>query len=877
MKKFLLIATSVFGAMTVQAQPWMSAQNNNPVKLSDIIEQHHNNPSNDKDKDEEEVEKGIEKEGGDYQFNRWVWYWKQHLDVNGYLVSPEKTWEEWEKYHKQSTISKFEKTTGTSAAWTFQGPDTSQGGYSGIGRINVVSFHPTDSNTFWVGSPGGGAWKTTNNGHSWTCMTDKLPLLSVSDIDFNPLNPKTVYLCTGDRDGGNYYSVGVLKSYDGGNTWSKTGLSWTTSQYRLTNALLINKLDTNCLLLATSNGIYKSTNGGVSWSIKLSGDFKEVVYNPADTNVLYATGQGSSTSQSQIYRSANGGNSWTQITNFTDAGRVSIAVTPANAAIVKAVVASGSGANANGLSGIYSSSDSGKTFNEIYTGDCANNPLGYAQDGNGCNGQGWYDLCIAISPLDSNKVYIGGVNTWYSDNGGSNWTLVTFWYFVSSVIETAHADKHYMAFNPLRPTMLYQCNDGGVYMSNDPSSAAAWSNRVTDGLGITEFYRNAVDNNADYILGGAQDNGTKLLYPIGGTSASFDVGGGDGMNCIIDFADNSTYYYSFPGGSINIHNGAGDNSISDKIPGKPSGAWVTPFVLMPSCNTCVIAGYSKIYMSSDQGNTWDSISGVLPIYNQTYIERIALTPADANTIYATVDYSDTLYYTHDLGATWNKLPIPYPGVSDVVVDSKNKDHVWVTFSGYNTNKVAEYKPATGWHAMNDSLPNVPVACIERDTATGTLYIGTDIGVYYRADTGKSWVDYNNGLPAVRVNDLGINYTTGEIWAATFGRGMWKSPKQVIDTATHTHTGISIVPFAINALTVAPNPNRGAFTVVASNVANEPVTIRLIDNTGKVVLEQQATFNADSKLQINTNGVAKGSYILDVSGRVNIGRQKVVIY
>src|SRR6185312_8756253 len=181
-----------------------------------------------------------------------------------------------------------------------------------VGRINVVSFHPTDKNTFWIGSPGGGAWKTTDNGTTWKCMTDKLPVTAVSDIVFNPQNPNTVYLCTGDRDGEDYYSLGVMKSIDGGNTWSIAGLNWIASDFREANSLVINPLDTNCLILAASDSIYKSMDGGTTWIGVASGYFRQVLYCPGDTSILYAakdyeyfTG-----SNAEVYRSGDGGNTW---------------------------------------------------------------------------------------------------------------------------------------------------------------------------------------------------------------------------------------------------------------------------------------------------------------------------------------------------------------------------------------------------------------------------------------------------------------------------------------------------------------------------------------------------------------------------------------
>src|SRR5690606_7087369 len=153
------------------------------------------------------------KEGRHYHFDRWYWYQSRHTNEQGQLVSPILKWRKYQELKSRQNIIGQSKTTALdSSDWSFVGPSVSNGGYQGIGRVNVIEFHPTDTNTYWVGSAGGGAWVTHNDGQTWTSLYDDLPVLGVSDIDVNPLNPQVIYLATGDRDASDTYSIGLLKS-----------------------------------------------------------------------------------------------------------------------------------------------------------------------------------------------------------------------------------------------------------------------------------------------------------------------------------------------------------------------------------------------------------------------------------------------------------------------------------------------------------------------------------------------------------------------------------------------------------------------------------------------------------------------------------------
>ncbi|MBN8671189.1 MAG: T9SS type A sorting domain-containing protein [Flavipsychrobacter sp.] len=862
MRRLLFAVSTLFIAGSVHAQPWVKELGNKPVKLEDIVKAMKDaNEKEDERANKNNSDNDKPEEGKHYHFDRWKWYWEQHTDENGYLVSPVKNLMEWQKVKQQQAQN---KTTGNISAWTFAGPDKSSGGYSGIGRINKVAFHPTDTNTLYVGTAGGGTWKTTDGGVTWSSLGDKFPVMGVSDIAINPLDPNIIFLATGDKEANDTYSVGLLRSADGGTTWDTTGLKWNVTDFRQITGVLINPIDTSSITVSTSVGIYKSNDGGKTFTQTIGGGFKQMLYHPSDTSIIYATGF--TTGTNQVFRSADGGYTWTQQSSFGTNARVAIAVTPADVAIVKAIVANGS----YGLEGVYSSNDTGKSFTKIYSAatntTCDGNILASSPSGKACGGQGWYDLTIAINPSNAQNVVAGGVNTWYSTDGGANWQIANQWTGSLPGIKVVHADKHYQAYHPNLPNTLFECNDGGLYKTSNPLSLL-WTD-LTNGMGITQFYRNAVSNVANYVVGGAQDNGSKK---ISGTTYS-DLTGGDGMNCELDPTDFTTFYTSLQYGELRRTTNSGGNfiDISNNIPGRPTGEWITPFTLHPNNNSILFAGYAKIYMSSDKGTTWNEISPSLG----GNAKRITLSPDKDNNIFVTVT-SGAIRYTTDLGANWKFISgKPAGDVSDIIADPKNGDRIFVTFSGYGTNKVAEYTLNGTWKTMNENLPDIPVYCIAVDSVDGTLYIGTDFGVYYRAKDMAQWEMYSNGLPNVEVTDLGINYTTNEIWASTYGRGMWKSPRYGYPL------GISnLSPYAADVIKVFPNPNKGSFTLQTTNKAllNSNVDVQIVDMQGRTVWKQNTQVPADGKVNIDAS-LATGSYMVQVlKDNIVFSKAKMVSY
>jgi len=406
------------------------------------------------------------------QYKRWEYMMKPRVYPTGNPIDPTILWTEWQKARKNlpqhSAYAKGggqDEELGTSGNWTEIGPDVVPGNGGGLGRINCLEFDPVDPSILWAGTPDGGLWKSTNAGVGWTSNTDLLPNLGVSDIAINPENTDIMYIATGDGFGIDYgngsmwggtYSMGVLKSIDGGTTWNTTGLNWTITQTRLVHRLLIHPDNPDTVFAGTSNGIYRTTNGGSTWTQLQTGQFFDLEFKPGSPSTIYASG-------SDVYKSTNNGNTWTQM-SFWFQGAISLAVTPANSNVVYAFC--------EDMSSFYKSSNSASTWTATtYPG------IGYVQ--------GWYMLALAVSPSDENTVYAGGMDLAKSTNGGASWTTVTDWSGWPSS-DYSHADHRAIEFYPGSSSIIYDGNDGGVFKSTD--AGATWTD-LSAGLAITQFYK----------------------------------------------------------------------------------------------------------------------------------------------------------------------------------------------------------------------------------------------------------------------------------------------------------------------------------------------------------------------------------------------------
>lgn len=283
------------------------------------------------------------------KFARWEWFWQQRVSPTGEFPPRDILWKESNRYAQEHAAFKQQQTT-TLPAWKPLGPTTTPGGYDGLGRLNCIGFHPTNPNIFWVGAAAGGVWKTTDGGMTWNTYTDKLPLLGVSDIAVHPQNPDIQYVATGDGNGSDTYSIGVLKSTDGGLTYQTTGLTWQAADGNIIRRLLLHPINTNILLAGANDGIRRSTDGGATWQVVSNIPCRDLEWHPTNPDIVYG---GMYPSDGQIYRSTDAGITWTKVSAFWGANRINIAVSAANPKYVMAVAANFS----NGLRAVFTSSD----------------------------------------------------------------------------------------------------------------------------------------------------------------------------------------------------------------------------------------------------------------------------------------------------------------------------------------------------------------------------------------------------------------------------------------------------------------------------------------------------------------------------------------
>jgi PKD repeat protein len=704
--------------------------------------------------------KTIQKGKGYKAFKRWEHYMKPRVYPTGNVTLPSKNYTNYKQWEADLAAQGIPKST--NGTWSIIGPIGKPTG-GGAGRLNFIRFDPTNSNTIWVGAPDGGLWKTTNGGTNWTTNTDQLTTIGVSDVAIDPTNTQIMYLATGDSDGSDTYSIGLLKSTDGGNTWNTSGLTWATTLGRTIGRVLVNPNNPQIILVFASNGIHRSTNGGTTFSQVSTIGVSDGEFKPGDPNTVYACG-------TTFRRSTDGGATWTAVTlPLTGIGRLSMAVSAGNTAYVYLLAANNTD---NGYKGLMRSTNSGTSFTSQST---TPNILGF-DNGADAGGQGWYDLAIAVSPTNAEEVIIGGINHWRSTNGGSTWTMISHWYggFQKPYV---HADVHDIQFLPGSGTTILSANDGGFFKTTN--SGGSWTD-LSSNLAIAQQYRFSLStSSASMILAGHQDNGTNRTTNL---TAWTEVGGGDGMDCFIDRTNNnrqisSVYYGDY---SRTLTGGATFADIADPA---GQGEWVSPIHQDPvDANIAYTGGRAAFYKTSNiwaSSVTWTTMGTPPPAAGT--ITEFAIAPSNNQVIYALKDGSGGVSKSTNGGTAFTSCATPTTAASPTWVAISNTDPnvVFVVYSGYSaTNKVFKStNGGTSWTNISTGLPNVPVNCIvyQNGAAGGDgVYIGTDVGVYYRDNGTNGWIDFSSGLPNCAVTDLEIYYATNRLRAATFGRGTWDS-------------------------------------------------------------------------------------------------------
>ncbi len=708
-------------------------------------------------------------------FKRWEYFWGQRLDSAGKVPNMAKIYQNWQAYLAKDKQKK-DKITGINP-WTFLGPSSepyksilSSPEGVGMGRINCIAFDPNNQNIIWVGAAYGGVWKSTDGGMSWnTFPFTEFLSIGISDIAVSPSNPNIVYVATGDADGSLSpnvcYSIGILKTTDGGNTWAVTGFKNQIADGVIINKLLVHPSNPDTVYAATSKGLYNTFNGGATWNVRANAYFRDMEFKPGNTGIIYGAAILQNQQGNYVYGVLNcvlSQTNWTANFTFpiTDVRRIAIAVTPANPNVIYALCA----ASDLGFHSFLKSNDGGATWSIIAQRNSSPNILNENFAGSGNGGQGNYDLCVAASRTDANLVYIGGVNIWKTTDGGSHWTLNAEWTGEHGV-PWVHADQHSLEFSPAN--ILFSTNDGGV--NKTTNGGTNWID-LSNGLEVTQFYRlSSAPTSEGIIYCGSQDNGTHRLL----AKSWKNVLGGDGMTCLVDPTNYNFVYTSLYYGDFWKSTDGGDHfaeMLNSSIT-QEQGGWVTPMVIDQKNPSILYAGYQNVWKSTNRGANW-SKTGTVSDTNNNVVWSMAVAPSNSNYLYVTK--MGGVWLSTNAGVNWTQI-ITGGLISSIVVDPNNPNRIWFTQSGYaDSLKVYEYN-GTLLKNISGSLPNVPVnSIVYQNNSPDRLYIGTDVGVFYRDNRMNDWQLFNEGMPNVVINQVDIQYASQKIRAATFGRGLWEN-------------------------------------------------------------------------------------------------------
>jgi hypothetical protein len=726
-------------------------------------------------------------------------------------------------------------------AWTPLGP-----GNIG-GRTRALLINPASPNIMYAAGVAGGVWKTTNGGASWTATSDLLSNIAVCSLAFDPTNTEVIYAGTGEGlfAGDNVRGGGIFKTTDGGASFTFLA-STSTTDFHYVNDIVVSPNDNHRVYAATRTGVWRSDDGGASWTATLNplgqsgtttvtgGCLDLAIRTDRTTDYLFAAC--GTMSQSTVYRNTSAGDilngtvpptPWTTVLTETGLGRTTLAIAPSDQNIVYALASSVETGTYNlGLLAVFrstTSGDQGTWEARVRNTDATklntvllSNPIIALQSscGNGSDSflnQGWYDNCIAVDPVDPNRVWVGGIDLFRSDDGGASWGIASYWWASKTDPHFAHADQHSIVFHPqydgAANRTMFVTNDGGVFRTDNARAATAkgtiaacntnntsvvWTS-LNNNYGVTQFYQGLPYPGGRTYLGGTQDNGTLSGSDDSGARWS-EVFGGDGGYVAVDPTSPDTVYVettrlsirrSVNGGQTFQGSTSGINEPSNNF------MFINPFYMDPSIPQRLWTGGRIMWRTNDAGVSWTQANtGVLG----GTVGAIAIAEADSNYVLAGTGRrfaSDVGGFIHrtsaaltSTGSTDWPATQPRTGfVSWLAFDPGDVNVAYATYSTFGGTHVWKSTDAganwTGIDGAGDTgIPDIPVHSIVVDPASSqTLYIGTDIGVFISLNGGATWARENTGFANVVTESLAVASQGGtlHLFAFTHGRGAWRVP------------------------------------------------------------------------------------------------------
>ena len=742
-------------------------------------------------------------------FNRWVWFYGPRVDEDGFVPAGAR----WQAYLEAQEMARQHQAGNAGRdvpVWTNLGP------VNIAGRCTPIAIDPSDHNRMMVGSASGGLWISTNAGASWEPVDDNLPSLAVGAILFDPNDPNTVYIGTGEGNfsGDAVFGVGVLRSTDAGLTWNVygSGLDWGLGDGKAVEKLVMNPV-AGTLIAATTAGVYRLVDG--TWTQTLAGTATGLLRHPGFPDLFYcALGRTGGGAANGVYKSTDDGQTWTELTNGfpTSHGRLDIAICDSQPDIIYAGVSNQGGA----LLGIYKTTDGGESWALAYDTD------------NHYSSQGWYDLVIAVDPSNPDIVYSGGIDIWGSTDGGTTFDHRTHWDYAPGHPQYVHADQHGWAFHPDDPSHVYAACDGGMFQSFD--EGVNWE-EISTGLTTMQFYDIDVSqSNVDVATGGTQDNGTNVYS---GTTNWMRSLGGDGFHCNIDYAKPDTMYmeYQFGNHYRSYNGGVTVGRIMGGI--GEDGGWDTPVHLDRGDTKMLYTAHRKIYKSTNRGGAWYAKTAALPGIGVT----IAQSPSDLNILYCGFNAVRNIHRSTDRGETWTPVSatgLPGRALTRLRVHPTVPTTVYATYSGFSTDNVwKSTNSGTTWSSIGGNLPALPVNAIEIDPEDASVvYVGTDLGVWRTEDGGATWAQYGTGLPNTVVGDLRIMERERLLRAGTYGRGLWETSllagSASVQESSTPGRSVAILDLLPNPLTSEKAAVRFALPQAGR------VRVQLFDATGRLI-------------------------------------------